>query len=89
MNLIEGRLTRACSGASVTAANWPCCRVVKEKANEEASRSSWASTLIETPLHAIHRTIPFPDHDISFEVRMPKFQESLDFYPWIPVISRA
>jgi hypothetical protein len=38
----------------MTAGNWPCGRDVKEKANEEASRSSVASSLAERRYKAAH-----------------------------------
>jgi hypothetical protein len=48
--LIERRYTRSirpCSGVSMTVANWPGGRNDKGNANEEAARTSPASTLIE------------------------------------------
>jgi hypothetical protein len=45
-------MKRICSGASMTAANWPRGRIAKGKADEEASRISVASALVETPPQA-------------------------------------
>ena len=44
----------SCSGASMTVANWPRGQIAKVKANEEASRTSPASTLTERRYKAVH-----------------------------------
>jgi hypothetical protein len=50
------------SGASMTVANWPRGRDVKEKANEEASRAPQASTLTERRYKAVHSQNAMPPY---------------------------